>query len=179
MDYERAVADDVPDHRFGQLQQIVQRVTQEQLPAALLQHLAHLDRACRDAFRQGQLVGNGRDRQSGGDHAQGLVFAVGQCFVQGAVAFAALFVPGFKREPALQQAKSLFGQFIQKAGSSSEFGDASKRAKERMEEIDQIIAFNRQTSTAGPTPCTVPFAVHHAVPPSGHAPSGVIRKPKQ
>lgn len=52
---------------------------------------------------------------------------------------------GKESEPALQQAKSLFGQFIQKAGSSSEFADASKRAKERMEEIDQIIAFNRQT----------------------------------
>jgi tetratricopeptide (TPR) repeat protein len=48
-------------------------------------------------------------------------------------------------EPALMQAKGLFGQFIQKAGSSPEFADASKRAKERMDEIDQIIAFNRQT----------------------------------
>jgi len=49
-------------------------------------------------------------------------------------------------EPFLQQAKTLFGQFIQKAGSQAEFADAAKRAKERMEEIDQIIAFNRQTA---------------------------------
>ncbi|AUX41929.1 hypothetical protein SOCE26_033540 [Sorangium cellulosum] len=48
-------------------------------------------------------------------------------------------------EGALQSAKGLFGQFIQKAGSSAEFADAVKRSKERMEEIDQIIAFNKQT----------------------------------
>ena len=53
---------------------------------------------------------------------------------------------GKDAEPVLQQAKSLFGQFIQKAGSSAEFADAAKRAKERIEEIDQIIAFNRQTA---------------------------------
>lgn len=53
---------------------------------------------------------------------------------------------GKSAEPILQQAKSLYGQFIQKAGSQAEFADAAKRAKERMEEIDQIIAFNRQTA---------------------------------
>jgi tetratricopeptide (TPR) repeat protein len=52
---------------------------------------------------------------------------------------------GKEAEGALNQAKSLFGQFIQKAGASNEFADAVKRAKERITEIDQIIEFNRQT----------------------------------
>lgn len=52
---------------------------------------------------------------------------------------------GQAAESALLAAKGLFGQFIQKAGSNPEFADAVKRSKERMEEIDQIIAFNRQT----------------------------------
>ncbi|MGK3982179.1 tetratricopeptide repeat protein [Sorangium sp. So ce136] len=52
---------------------------------------------------------------------------------------------GKAAEGALQSAKGLFGQFIQKAGSTAEFADAVKRSKERMEEIDQIIAFNKQT----------------------------------
>ncbi|HTN88212.1 MAG TPA: hypothetical protein VL242_31245, partial [Sorangium sp.] len=52
---------------------------------------------------------------------------------------------GKAAEGALQSAKGLFGQFIQKAGPSAEFADAVKRSKERMEEIDQIIAFNKQT----------------------------------
>ncbi|AKT41633.1 tetratricopeptide repeat protein [Chondromyces crocatus] len=53
---------------------------------------------------------------------------------------------GKEAEPVLLQAKSLFGQFVQKAGSAAEFADTAKRAKERMEEIDQIITFNRQTA---------------------------------
>lgn len=53
---------------------------------------------------------------------------------------------GKEAEPFLLQAKTLFGQFVQKAGSAAEFSDAAKRAKERIEEIDQIIAFNRQTA---------------------------------
>jgi len=48
-------------------------------------------------------------------------------------------------ESHLQAAKQLFGQFIQKAGASPEFSEAVKRSKERMQEIEQIIAFNRQT----------------------------------
>jgi tetratricopeptide (TPR) repeat protein len=50
-----------------------------------------------------------------------------------------------KAEPILLQAKGLFGQFVSKAGSQAEYADAVKRAKERMGEIDQIIAFNKQT----------------------------------
>ncbi len=52
---------------------------------------------------------------------------------------------GKEAEGALNAAKVLFGQFIQKAGSATEFADAVKRAKERVTEIDQIIEFNRQT----------------------------------
>lgn len=52
---------------------------------------------------------------------------------------------GKEAEGALNQAKTLFGQFIQKAGGATEFADAVKRAKERITEIDQIIEFNRQT----------------------------------
>jgi tetratricopeptide (TPR) repeat protein len=48
-------------------------------------------------------------------------------------------------KPILVNAKKLFGDFIQKAGSSAEFADAVKRSKERMEEIDIIIKFNDQT----------------------------------
>ncbi|MBK8251493.1 MAG: hypothetical protein IPK82_02350 [Polyangiaceae bacterium] len=50
-----------------------------------------------------------------------------------------------KAEPILVAAKDLFNQFVNKAGSSAEYSDAVKRAKERMTEIDQIIAFNKQT----------------------------------
>jgi tetratricopeptide (TPR) repeat protein len=52
---------------------------------------------------------------------------------------------GAAAKPALQAAKRLFGEFIQKAGSAAEFADAVKRSKERMEEIDIIIKFNDQT----------------------------------
>lgn len=52
---------------------------------------------------------------------------------------------GKDAEPMLLAAKSLFNQFIQKAGSTPEFGEAVKRSKDRMGEIDQIIAFNKQT----------------------------------
>jgi arginine utilization protein RocB len=52
---------------------------------------------------------------------------------------------GKDAEAALTAAKGLFAQFIQKAGSGSEFADAVKRSKDRMEEIDQIISFNKQT----------------------------------
>lgn len=48
-------------------------------------------------------------------------------------------------ETELNNAKGLFGQFIQKAGSAAEFADAVKTAKDRMKEIDQIIDFNKQT----------------------------------
>lgn len=48
-------------------------------------------------------------------------------------------------EPVLLQAKALFGEFIKKAGSAPEYADAVKRSKERMEEIQQIIDFNKQT----------------------------------
>jgi tetratricopeptide (TPR) repeat protein len=50
-----------------------------------------------------------------------------------------------KAEPILLQAKDLFGQFVTKAGSTAEYADAVKRAKERIGEIDQIITFNKQT----------------------------------
>ena len=52
---------------------------------------------------------------------------------------------GKSAEKAMLEAKSLFQTFIDKAGSADEFQDAIKRSKERMEEIDQIIEFNRQT----------------------------------
>jgi Tfp pilus assembly protein PilF len=48
-------------------------------------------------------------------------------------------------EAQLEAAKALFGQFIGKAGTAPEFADAVKRSKERVEEITQIITFNRQT----------------------------------
>ena len=53
---------------------------------------------------------------------------------------------GAKAEPVLLQAKKLFGEFISKAGEAAQYAVAVKRSKERMEEIDQIIAFNRQTA---------------------------------
>jgi tetratricopeptide (TPR) repeat protein len=52
---------------------------------------------------------------------------------------------GSNNEVKLNDAKGLFAQFIQKAGSDAGFADAVKRSKERMTEIDQIIAFNKQT----------------------------------
>jgi cytochrome c-type biogenesis protein CcmH/NrfG len=52
---------------------------------------------------------------------------------------------GSKAEPMLAKAKNLFNDFIGKASGKDEFDDAVKRAKERMEEIDQIIDFNKQT----------------------------------
>lgn len=50
-----------------------------------------------------------------------------------------------KAEPIFVQAKDLFSQFVTKAGAGAEYSDAVKRAKERIAEIDQIIAFNKQT----------------------------------
>lgn len=52
---------------------------------------------------------------------------------------------GAEAEGKLTEAKNLFAQFIQKAGGAAQYADAVKRSKERMEEIDQIIAFNKQT----------------------------------
>ncbi len=48
-------------------------------------------------------------------------------------------------EGELLNAKKLFGEFVQKAGSATEFADAVKRSKDRMSEIDQIIEFNKQS----------------------------------
>lgn len=52
---------------------------------------------------------------------------------------------GKDSEATLGAAKTLFGEFIKKAGSAAEYADAVKRSKERMEEIQQIIDFNKQT----------------------------------
>lgn len=52
---------------------------------------------------------------------------------------------GKDAEPTLLQAKALFAEFTNKAGASSDYADAVKRSKERMEEIQQIIDFNKQT----------------------------------
>jgi tetratricopeptide (TPR) repeat protein len=48
-------------------------------------------------------------------------------------------------EAELLNAKKLFGDFISKAGGQAEYADAVKRSKDRMNEIDQIITFNKQT----------------------------------
>jgi tetratricopeptide (TPR) repeat protein len=48
-------------------------------------------------------------------------------------------------ETELINAKGLFGQFVQKAGSAPEFADTVKRSKDRIAEIDQIIEFNKQS----------------------------------
>lgn len=48
-------------------------------------------------------------------------------------------------EKAMLEAKGLFQTFIDKAGGKDEYHDAVERSKERMEEIEQIIEFNRQT----------------------------------
>lgn len=53
---------------------------------------------------------------------------------------------GKNAEGALKEAKNLFGQFVNKAEGKDEFTGAVTRAKERMEEIDQIIEFNRQSA---------------------------------
>ncbi len=59
--------------------------------------------------------------------------------------FKAKRMAGAKAEPVMEQAKSLYKQFIQKAGSGAVFKDAIKRSEERMKEIDQKIAWNRKT----------------------------------
>ncbi len=53
---------------------------------------------------------------------------------------------GGTADAELNNAKNLFGQFIQKAGSTPEYQDAVKRSRERMTEIDQIIKFNHETA---------------------------------
>lgn len=53
---------------------------------------------------------------------------------------------GSSSEAELLNAKKLFEEFIQKAGSNAEFADAVKRSKDRKSEIDQIIAFNKQSA---------------------------------
>ncbi len=52
---------------------------------------------------------------------------------------------GDKAEPILKSARSLFDQFVKKAGDGDAYKVAVKRATERIEEIDQIITFNKQT----------------------------------
>jgi Tfp pilus assembly protein PilF len=54
---------------------------------------------------------------------------------------------GKDAEQVLASAKVLFGEFIKKAGAGAEYADAVKRSKERMEEIQQIIDFNKQTES--------------------------------
>jgi tetratricopeptide (TPR) repeat protein len=49
-------------------------------------------------------------------------------------------------EKVLLEARGIFDQFVQKAGGKAEFADAVKRSKERMKDIDDIIAFNKQTA---------------------------------
>jgi len=53
---------------------------------------------------------------------------------------------GASADAELNNAKNLFGQFIQKAGGTAEYQDAVKRSRERMTEIDQIIKFNHETA---------------------------------
>lgn len=53
---------------------------------------------------------------------------------------------GPKSEPALLEAKKLFEEFKSKAGGDDAYEDAVKVATERVEEIDQIIEFNRQSA---------------------------------
>jgi hypothetical protein len=53
---------------------------------------------------------------------------------------------GPKSESALLEAKKLFDQFKSKAGGDDTYADAVKVATERVEEIDQIIEFNRQSA---------------------------------
>jgi tetratricopeptide (TPR) repeat protein len=48
-------------------------------------------------------------------------------------------------EKELLSAKDLFGQFVAKAGAAPEYAEAVKQSKNRMQEIDQIISFNKQT----------------------------------
>ena len=55
--------------------------------------------------------------------------------------------PAKDGEAILLQAKGLFGEFINKAGTGAEYAEAVKRSKERMEEIQQIIDFNKQTES--------------------------------
>lgn len=50
-----------------------------------------------------------------------------------------------KSEPVLLKAKSLFGEFTNKAQGKDEYAEAVKRAKERIEEIDQKIQFAKQS----------------------------------
>jgi tetratricopeptide (TPR) repeat protein len=52
---------------------------------------------------------------------------------------------GKSSESELTNAKTLFNEFISKAGGGAEFADAVKRSKDRMSEIDQIIAFNKES----------------------------------
>jgi tetratricopeptide (TPR) repeat protein len=52
---------------------------------------------------------------------------------------------GAEGEKLMLEAKKLYEEFVAKAGAASEFADGVKQAKERMGEIDQIIAFNKQT----------------------------------
>jgi tetratricopeptide (TPR) repeat protein len=48
-------------------------------------------------------------------------------------------------EAEMLNAKKLYGDFIEKAGSAPEFADAVKRSKERMSDIDREIAFGKET----------------------------------
>jgi tetratricopeptide (TPR) repeat protein len=46
--------------------------------------------------------------------------------------------------PALEQAASIFESFVKKAGNSPEFADAVKRAKERSQDIRDVVKFIKE-----------------------------------
>lgn len=51
-----------------------------------------------------------------------------------------------EQEKALLEARGIFDQFIGKASGKKEFDDAVKRSKERQKDIDDIVAFNKQSA---------------------------------
>ena len=52
---------------------------------------------------------------------------------------------GEAAEPILKQAQKMFTDFVAKAGNEAVYADGVKRAKERIEEIDQMIKFAEET----------------------------------
>ncbi len=58
---------------------------------------------------------------------------------------------------ALNGAKSIYGTFVDKAQGKTEYDGAVKRSKERMQDIDDTIAF-LQLAAAAPTPAAAPAA---------------------
>jgi Tfp pilus assembly protein PilF len=81
--------------------------------------------------------------------------------------------------PSLRKAQSIFNDFAAKAAGKAEYADAVKRAKERSEDIDGIVAFFEMDANppAAPAPEAAPETPAAPAAPAPAAPAGGTENP--